>query len=157
MQPVKAGCRRRPGTPASSPAPHPPSPALPPLPLLPQSKHFCLSCLWGKSLPAELDRSPAARPPPRQHPSLTRSLPLLALPLTLTPSAGGRDFTGMGSWRSLGAGEGDTLSPQRGKAWVGGWTSRDSGEQESQGIWTSKESGTGELEIGVSKRKGDMF
>jgi hypothetical protein len=57
-----------------------------PLPL-PQCKHFCLSCLSGKSLPAERDRSPAALPPPRQHPSLAH-LPLPALPPTLTPSAG---------------------------------------------------------------------
>ena len=77
--------RRRPGTPVSSPTPQPPSP---PSPLSPKANTSASAACWGKSLPAEPDRSPAALPPPRQHPSLTRSLPLLALPLTLTPSAG---------------------------------------------------------------------
>lgn len=47
----------------------------------------------------------------------------------------------MGSWRSLGAGEGDTLSlgPQSCKAWLGGWTSRDSREQGISGPLDSQE------------------
>lgn len=77
--------QRRPGTPVSSPTPQPPSP---PSPLSPKANTSASAACWGKSLPAEPDRSPAALPPPRQHPSLTHSLPLLALPLTLTPSAG---------------------------------------------------------------------
>lgn len=82
-------------------------PCPPPLSPLPSKANTSASAAcWGKSLPAELDRSPAALPPPRQQPSLTRSLPLLAFNLTLTPFRWGRDLTGMDSWLAWGWGRG---------------------------------------------------
>lgn len=73
-----SGSRVQPAVTAPHPSPSPPSPSPTPTTqtLLPQLPA-------GKSLLAELDRSPAALPPPRQLPTLT-----LALPPTLTPSAG---------------------------------------------------------------------
>lgn len=138
---MKAGCRRRPSTSVFSPEPHPPSPALPIASLSPKANTSASAACRGKSLPAELDRSPAALPPPRQHPSLTRSLPLPALPLTLTPSARAEALPEWAAGAASGWGRGDTLSlgPQSCKAWLGGWTSRDSREQGISGHLDSEE------------------
>lgn len=130
MQPVKAGCRR-PGTPLSSPTPQPPSP---PSPLSPKANTSASAAWWGKSLPAELDRSPAALPSPRQHPSLTRSLPLLALPLTLTPSAGAEALPEWAAGRA-GAGVGGHSRSGSPKGQCYGW------EAGLRGIQGSKISG----------------
>lgn len=99
LEPVKAGCRRTyPRTPPALPR----TLHLPPLPpLSPKANTSASAARPGKSLPAEPNRSPAALPPPRQHPSLTRSLPLPALPLTLTPSAGAEalpEWAAGGAW-----------------------------------------------------------
>lgn len=63
--------------------PHAPA-SLPALPLSPKANTSASAAWWGKSLPAELDRSQLLCLP-RQHPSLTRSLPLLALPSSILP------------------------------------------------------------------------
>lgn len=131
LRPGKAGCTQEATRPTSLQAQ-----ALTPAALLrsPNANTSASAARWGKSLPAELDRSPAALPPPRQHPSLTPASPLLALPPTLTPSAGADSFTGTGSWpspslshpphftpagRVVGRRRGGKLSlgPQRNKTW----------------------------------------
>lgn len=157
MQPVKEGCREGPGTAARSPTPQPLSPTTPYSPLSPKANTSASAACWGKSLPAELDRSPAALPPPRQHPSLTGSLPLPALPLTLTPSAGAQDFTGMGSRRRPGGGGGGghakSGSPkQQSYSWEAGLPGIQG--RKNQGIWTPKRSGTGELASGSPREGG---
>lgn len=118
-------------TPVSSPTPEPPSP---PSPLSPKANTSASAAWWGKSLPAELDRSPAALPSPRQHPSLTRCLPLLALPLTLTPSAGAEALPEWAAGRA-GAGVGGHARSGSPKGQCYGW------EAGLRGIQGSKISG----------------
>lgn len=90
-------------------------PTRPPPPLPSKANTSASAACWGKSLPAELDRSPAALPPPRQQPSLTRSLPLPAFSLTLTPSAGAKtlpEWTA-GYAGSVGGGQVKSGSPKQ--------------------------------------------
>lgn len=154
LQPVNAGWRRGPGTPVSNPAPHPPSPVLPPSPSPPKQTLQPQLPVGGNPFPQNLTAAQLLCLPPRQQPSLTRSLPLLAFSLTLTPSAGAETLP---EWTAgwPGGGGGGHAKSGAPKQQSFSWEPELLGTQESEkNLGASGPSRGQALEIWVSKREG---
>lgn len=91
--------------------------------LSPNANTSASAAASGKSLPAQLDRSPAAQPPPRQHPPLLTACPSRC---SLQPQPLPLGLTGMGS------GPGPSLPEPRAPLHTG-WRRGGEGSEAGQG------------------------